>query len=142
MALVPAALAGNGRAITPDQLAKLPLILYEAGANTRTIVDDWFRRAGPLPRPIMELGSVEAIKGLVASGLGATVLPSLAIAEAVPGTAVLPLRPALARRLGVVVRRDKVRDRGLRVLLDALAALKAPSRPPKAGFPPPLAGEG
>ena len=77
--------AGCGGALRPAQLAALPLILYESGGATRGLVDAWFRRAGLAPRPIMELGSVEAIKVLVESGLGATILPRTALAAAGAG---------------------------------------------------------
>jgi DNA-binding transcriptional LysR family regulator len=120
LALVPKALAPAGAAIGAAQLARLPLILYEAGGNTRTIVDTWFERAGVAPVPIMELGSVEAIKVLVASGLGASILPRLSLAQVARQTVVCPLRPALARDLAYVLRKDKVIDRGLRVLLGEL----------------------
>ena len=84
----------------------------------------------------MELGSVEAIKVLVESGLGATILPRTALAAAdagVPGgMAVRPLRPAAARTLAVVLRRDKLRDRGLRVCLEELE-----TSPAGAGESPP-----
>jgi DNA-binding transcriptional LysR family regulator len=110
--------------VRPAQRAALPLILYESGGATRMLVDAWFRRAGLAPRPIMELGSVEAIKVPVESGLGATILPRTALAAAdagVPeGMAVRPLRPAAARTLALVLRRDKLRDRGLRVCLEEL----------------------
>src|SRR6202011_1039737 len=79
IALVPAALAPAGPAMTPAALAALPLILYEPGGKTRSVIDGWFRQDGIRPRPIMELGSVEAIKMLVGSGLGASVLPQLAV---------------------------------------------------------------
>ena len=68
----------------------------------------------------MELGSVEAIKVLVGSGLGAAILPRLALQEAVPGTLVRPLRPPLARDLALVLRKEKVRDRGLRLFIEEL----------------------
>ena len=93
----------------------------EAGGNTRTIVDAWFRRAGVAAKPIMELGSVEAIKVLVESGLGASILPKLALKRVARSTVVCPLRPALTRELAHVLRKDKVVDRGLRVLLGELA---------------------
>ncbi|MDJ0387638.1 LysR family transcriptional regulator [Roseomonas sp. E05] len=124
VALLPEAMAGPGRAIRPPELAALPLILYEAGGRTRRLIDAWFERAGLSPRPAMELGSVEAIKGLVSSGLGASVLPLLAAGQAVPGTVVRPLEPALERKLGLVLRREKVLDRGLRALVEALEGLK------------------
>jgi DNA-binding transcriptional LysR family regulator len=118
-ALVPARLA-VGAAVSPEQLADQPLILYEAGGDTRRVVDAWFAAAGLAPKPIMELGSVEAIKVLVGSGLGASVLPQMALADEIAGARVLALRPATARELGVVMRTEKLLDRGLRVLLAAL----------------------
>ncbi len=70
VALLPEGDAPVGDApVTAAQLGRLPLILYEAGGNTRAVTDAWFRRAGITPRPVMELGSVEAIKTLVGSGL-------------------------------------------------------------------------
>lgn len=121
-ALVPAATPSEG-AFSPAQLAAMPLILYESGGDTRGIVDAWFRKAGLAPRPIMELGSVEAIKVLVGSGLGASVLPDLAVTGRVPGAERRPLRPAVFRKLGLVLRKEKVRDRSLRVLTEAMETL-------------------
>jgi DNA-binding transcriptional LysR family regulator len=119
LALVPRAMTTDG-AVTPAQLAALPLILYESGGDTRGIVDAWFRNAGLSPRPIMELGSVEAIKVLVGGGLGASVLPRLALGQDVPGTQRRQLRPAAARELGLVMRKDKIRDRGMQALTRAI----------------------
>jgi DNA-binding transcriptional LysR family regulator len=119
VALMPAATAADG-AVTPAQLAAQPLILYESGGDTRGIVDAWFRGAGLSPRPIMELGSVEAIKVLVGSGLGASVLPSLALDRQIPGTRQRPLRPTVARELGLVMRKDKILDRGMQALTGAV----------------------
>ncbi|MCO6416097.1 LysR family transcriptional regulator [Siccirubricoccus sp. KC 17139] len=121
VALLPEAMAPSGRpSLTAADLERLPLILYETGANTRAIIDAWFRRAGLAPRPIMELGSVEAIKVLVAGGRGCSVLPALALGGDVAGAVVRPLRPALARQLAVVLRKEKVVDRGLGRLRAAL----------------------
>ncbi|NOG73651.1 LysR family transcriptional regulator [Roseicella sp. DB1501] len=121
VALLPEGMAPAKRpALAAADFEGLPLILYEAGANTRAIIDTWFRRAGLVPRPIMELGSVEAIKVLVAGGRGCSVLPALALGGDVAGAVVRPLRPALARQLAVVVRKEKVVDRGLGRLLGAL----------------------
>ena len=119
-ALLPEAMAPAGVALTPAQMARLPLILYEAGGNTRVLVDGWFRRAGLSARPIMELGNVEAIKVLVGSGLGASILPDLALREPVPGAVVRRLRPKVARDLGYVLRREKVLNRGLQLVISEL----------------------
>ena len=119
LALLPGATPVEGP-VTPAQLAAQPLILYESGGDTRGIIDAWFRNAGLIPRPVMELGSVEAIKVLVSSGLGASVLPRLALDQEVPGTQRHPLRPAAARELALVMRKDKIRDRGMQALTRAL----------------------
>lgn len=113
-------------AVTPQALAALPLVLFEPGARTRRLVDDWFEQAGVAAKPVMELGSTEAMKEIVAAGLACAVLPRLAVS----GTgqraslAVRALTPRLARTLAVVVRRDKPLSRGLRHLQEALLALR------------------
>lgn len=107
--------------MTPGDLAELPLVLYEPGGNTRSVIDDWFAAAGHAPRPIMELGSVEAIKELVGAGLGYTILPAMAVKSA-PALDVRPLSPSLHRTLALVVRKDKPVTRPLRALMSALSA--------------------
>jgi len=66
---------------------------------------------------------VEAIKLLAESGLGATILPQSAVASPAPGMTLRSLRPALTRSLAVVMRRDKLLDRGLRMCLEELRQL-------------------
>ncbi len=133
LALLPDALAPPGAAVTAAQLGAMPLILYESGGNSRAITDAWFRRAGITPRPIMEMGSAEAIKHLVGAGLGATVLTSLALRSPVPGAVTRKLRPAASRDLGIALRREKVRDRGLRLFLAELEQTVAEGWPQAPG---------
>jgi DNA-binding transcriptional LysR family regulator len=116
-------------AVTPSSLAKQPVLVYEPGGNARRVVDEWFREAGLGLKPVMELGNVEAIKQLVGAGLGCGLLPRLAAAsEALPaGVVAHPLYPVLRRRLGIVMRRDKVPDRSLREVTSALLALSPQS---------------
>jgi DNA-binding transcriptional LysR family regulator len=108
--------------VTPETLSRLPLVLYEPGGNARQVFDDWFARSGAPLKPVMELGSVEAIKELVAAGLGCAVLPRLAVIGrgASERLIVRPLSPRLYRTLGVVLRRDKPLSRGLREVVNAL----------------------
>jgi len=112
--------------VTAAELAKLPLVQYEPGANTRRIVDEWALRAGVSLKPIMELGSVEAMKELIGAGLGCGVLPRMALRrkqEADPFV-VRSLKPKLYRKLGLVLRRDKPLTKGLRELIRAIMTLK------------------
>jgi len=112
--------------VTPAALSELPLVLYEPGGNTRRLVDDWFRRGDTEARPVMELGSVEAMKELVAAGLGCGILPRMALAKDGRRFVVRSLNPVLRRKLTIVMRRDKVLSGGLRHMLKALKSAKTP----------------
>jgi DNA-binding transcriptional LysR family regulator len=122
VALLPEAWDAPAEA-SPEWFAARPLILYESGSDTRGVVDAWFRQAGLAAKPAMELGSVEAIKVLVSAGLGAAILPKLALNEPVPGTRQCTLNPPAARGLGLVLRKGKILDRGLRVLTECVEAM-------------------
>ena len=112
------------REVTAAELAKLPLVQYEPGANTRRVVDDWALRAGRPLKAVMELGSVEAMKELVGAGLGCSVLPRMALRGKHEPFVVRSLKPRLYRKLALVLRRDKPLTKGLRELVRAIAALK------------------
>lgn len=109
--------------VTPEVLSRLSLVLYEPGGNARQVFNDWFARSGLPLKPVMELGSVEAIKELVAAGLGCAILPRLAVTGrgASDRLVVRSLAPRLHRTLGVVLRRDKPRHRGLQAIVQALS---------------------
>lgn len=100
------------------------MMLYDGG-NTRQATDKWFADAGIRAQPVMEFGSVEAIKELVAAGLGWSVLPSLALRRDRAGyLATSPVKPRLVRQLGIVMRRDKHLTRGLREIVKCLRDFK------------------
>ncbi|MGE4220194.1 MAG: LysR family transcriptional regulator [Alphaproteobacteria bacterium] len=112
--------------VMPQDLAGRPLVLYEPGANTRHLIDDWFRGAGLTPRPVMELGSAEAIKRLVGAGLGYSMLPRTAVdGEGADALRQHSLAPPLNRQLGLVRRRDKAVDTALGETIRALESLAA-----------------
>ena len=108
--------------ITPAFLAKRELVLFEPAANTRVIIDQWFRDAGHAPKPIMELGSVEAIKEMVAAGLGCSILPAMAVTGPGqhPELVVHPLHPRLQRTLALVMRGDKPVNKALHQVIAAI----------------------
>jgi DNA-binding transcriptional LysR family regulator len=128
VAIFPASDPGGIPAVvTPQTLALRPLVLFEPGARTRRLVDDWFEAAGVAAKPVMELGSTEAMKEIVAAGLGCAVLPKLAVSAAGQRDALVvrSLTPRLSRNLAIVLRRDKPLSHGLRHLQEALLALRA-----------------
>jgi DNA-binding transcriptional LysR family regulator len=69
----------RGNTITRSEIANLPLILYPTSAATRTLIDDFFRRLQLQPKITMELEDTEAIKRLVESGFGGSILPEHAL---------------------------------------------------------------
>ena len=125
VALIPQSMADANETIGVAQMSALPLILYEQSGSTRALIDGWFRRSGVTPVPAMQLDSVESIKVLVSGGLGASIIPLMSVRRPVLGTVVRRLRPALTRHLAMVVRREKVVDRGLRVVTEAPCAIGA-----------------
>src|SRR5262249_16084056 len=55
VAIAPTAAIELPTRVTPPELAWLPLVLYEGGANTRLLLDQWAARAGVSLKPVMEL---------------------------------------------------------------------------------------
>src|SRR3989304_448830 len=56
------------KSVTPQQITGEPIISRESGSGTRQFSDNYFRQAGITPEDfnlVMELGSPEAIKGVV-----------------------------------------------------------------------------
>jgi DNA-binding transcriptional LysR family regulator len=112
------------RPVTAAILAELPVVMYEPGGNARRVIDEWFRSAGVTLKPVMELGNIEAMKPLIAAGLGCGLMPRLAVAgDGASGLTVRSLSPLLHRRIGLVLRRDKTPDRALREVVAALRGL-------------------
>lgn len=93
-----------------------PLISRESGSGTREFTDNYFRDHGVAPDElniVMELGSPEAIKGVVETGLGVGVMSRATVTKELRlGTLVAaPLKPPLIRKLSVLTPREKFRSR-------------------------------
>jgi len=65
--------------IQPGALAGASFVLYPPRSNMRTIIDGFLRDLGVTPRVIMEADDTEAIKKLVETGFGYSVLPEIAL---------------------------------------------------------------
>jgi DNA-binding transcriptional LysR family regulator len=95
-----APLAERRRPVTCNELARLPLIAH---APTREHVEEQLRVHGIEPRFVLEAATGAAVQGLVAAGLGAAVLPRLAVDERRLETAVLELAPGVVANRTVAV---------------------------------------
>lgn len=102
-------------ALTPQALHALPLIAFESGSGTRTLIDMWFHTRGLQISPVMQLGSIEAIKRMVRAGLGYSIIPRMAVEHPADreGLNVRSLTPVLHRQLGIVMRQDKILSKGI-----------------------------
>lgn len=101
--------------ITPERLHAEALIAFESGSGTRALIDGWFEASGLSIAPVMQLGSIEAIKRMVRAGLGYSIVPRMAVEDAADreGLCVRSLMPVLQRQLAVVMRQDKILSKGI-----------------------------
>jgi DNA-binding transcriptional LysR family regulator len=116
--------------VTPAFLSRCPLVLgNEDSALHRTIID-WLSAAGPMPKPVMQFDNVEAIKSVVAVGLGASIVPSVCVGagHVTANTLVVSLKPRVSRRVGLVRMRGKQDTDAMKIVSAALLSLGAEAR--------------
>ncbi len=63
----------------PQELAGASLVLYPKRSNMRSMIDGFCRELGVSPRVIMEADDTEAMKKLVETGFGYSILPEFAL---------------------------------------------------------------
>jgi DNA-binding transcriptional LysR family regulator len=102
--------------VAPKALMEHAYVSREPGSGTREVVDNYLQKAGVQPdslQVVMELGSPEALKGLVATGLGFTIMSrAIAALEVKLGRLVqIPLAPPLIRHLSVVYPKERFHSR-------------------------------
>ena len=121
--LAPAAHWAVGRALTLQDLAGEPFLLREEGSGSRHVVDQHMRDTGIQLKVRLSLASNEAIRELVASGMGLTVLSRQALCDrhGQDGLALLDIAGfPLKRQWNVVHLRSKVLSLPARAFLDDL----------------------
>jgi len=96
-------------------LTQHPYVSREAGSGTRAVVDRYLQQVGVSPESmnvVVELGSPEALKGLVATGMGFAIMSRVIAAKELQlGQLVqVPLRPQLIRNFSVVYPKDRFRS--------------------------------
>ncbi len=65
--------------IKPELLRDAPFLLYPGRSNMRSIIDGFFADIGQKPRVIMEADDTAAIRRMVESGFGYSILPEFAL---------------------------------------------------------------
>ena len=104
------------KSATPKSLTEHAYISREPGSGTREVIDHYLQNAGVAPdsmQVVMELGSPEAVKGLVATGLGFAIMSrATVVKETQLGQLVqIPLAPRLHRQLSVVYPKERFHSR-------------------------------
>ncbi len=106
-----------------SDLAKERFILHRQGQNTRKLVDRYLFKQHLTPTVAIELAETEAIKAMVARGLGVSVLPQSAFRNsgAMQGLRVFPIpRKELSRSLAVVYPRPRELRPAAQAMVDIL----------------------
>ncbi|QKS29636.1 MAG: HTH-type transcriptional regulator CysL [Accumulibacter sp.] len=98
-------------------------IAREPGSGTREVTDDYLRACGIDPgklKTLMELSSPEALKGVVATGLGCSIVSRASFEkERQLGSLIaIPLRPPLRRTLSLVYPKERFRSRVVLTFVD------------------------
>jgi DNA-binding transcriptional LysR family regulator len=129
-AMVPGSYADIPAAVTPCYAQRHPLILEYQRATVASLIGRWLESGGSPVRPAMEFDNVEAIRIVVAAGLGMGFVDDLPGFSADPGggrVVLRPLDPPLERSIGIIVRRDKPPEPALAIVRDALLTLAGPA---------------
>ena len=119
----------------PASLIQHPYISREAGSGTRAVIDRYLQEAGVAPdslNAVVELGSPEALKGLVATGLGFAIMSRVIAAKELElGQLVqIPLRPPLLRNFSVVYPKERFHSKLVSSFLQFARARLAGMHPP------------
>jgi DNA-binding transcriptional LysR family regulator len=114
---------GRKSVIEIKEIMNYPYIWREAGSGTREVSYEKIEEAGLNPNDIdviMELGSPEAIKGAVESGVGISIMSRVSLEKELKlGTLVaIPLNPPISRHFSFVYQKQKFRVRGIEELLE------------------------
>ena len=119
VAIAPAKLEGK---TDSDLLAAAPFIRFKRFAWAARLIDEELERRNIRVDSPMEVDSLEGIAGLVAQGLGVSVIPHGRTSRALPrGVRAVPFgRPPLKRTLGLLERAGTERSDSVEALFQAL----------------------
>lgn len=109
--------------VSVKELVSYPYISREEGSGTREVINEYFNQANLSfydLNIVMELGSPEAIKGAVASGMGVSILSRAAIQKDLQLGLLKEVRlnPTLERPFSFVHQKQKFRLRAMEELLN------------------------
>jgi DNA-binding transcriptional LysR family regulator len=124
VAIFPAGTGDVPDAITPDYVGRQALLVEQPSSAAHALVLGWLSGHASSSRPPMPLGTIEALKSAVASGLGMAIVPEVAVAMHMSDFIVRPLRPPLTRTLALIEHRNKPNEPALEIVRNALLTLR------------------
>jgi DNA-binding transcriptional LysR family regulator len=133
-------LAGRSGPLPRDRIRDELLVVREVGSGTREVVLEAFGRAGIEPGRMMEVSSTEAVKRLVAAGVGLAFVSDTAVADQIASGQLaeiafegLEIRRTLTL-LTVSHRQPSAAGRAFQRLLEAIPEVPAPGTGPRGRF--------
>jgi DNA-binding transcriptional LysR family regulator len=120
------------KTVTPSLMAQCPLILGNRQSALRRAVEDWLAPAQSMYTVVMEFDNVDAIKNVVAVGLGSSIVPRLALPEGHMGVrniSIRSLKPRLTRPVALVKLRGKRPTEAVSLVSTALLSLRRRYQP-------------
>jgi DNA-binding transcriptional LysR family regulator len=126
MAIFPATAVDLPAEVTAEYLQKRPLLFDLTTTQLHRIIVEWFENQGFHPKPILHLGNSEALKAMVAAGVGVSILAIENEDDPFVGSRIItrPLSPPLTRELGLVVHRNKPFHPAMSIIRDRLMMLR------------------
>jgi DNA-binding transcriptional LysR family regulator len=124
VAIFPSNRRGAPDEVTPEFAISEPLLLEHTRAALHDLVMVWLSKARGQPRVSMHLGTIEAIKNAVASNLGMSIVPRMAVSRRESEIVVRPLNPPLTRTLGLIQHRSKPSEPALEIVREAILGLR------------------
>ena len=103
-----------------EELVKEPFLLQEEGAFSEPL--EGFRRAGLKPDIRLCVHDDYSILSMIESGLGVSILPELVLHKTHYHVAILPTKPLLTRKIGIVARDDDSLPIASKTFIDFLLA--------------------
>jgi DNA-binding transcriptional LysR family regulator len=134
VAIFPAGTQDLPDRITPAYVARQTLIIEYTRGAVHALIMRWLAGQMPLPRPPMHLGTVEALKTAVASSVGMSIVPDVAVAQPAPDLLVRPLQPPVPCTLALIEHRNKPNEPAIEIVRNALLEMRTPpaARKPRA----------
>jgi len=126
IAILPADLNDVPDVVTPEYVATQPLVLEHERGAVHALAMQWLSSQLPLERATMHIGTIEAVKTLVASGMGMSIVPDLAVSAESSDIVVRPLRPRIPCTLGLIEQLTRPTNPALDIVREALLGLQVP----------------